>query len=547
MALATEMAKSMKRSALLSRYGAILMGFVRLQSDIFRSIRAYKITFKIMLPPSPKRGKTVLLAGSVGMNPDNFLQHLLGMGLDSIGANVYVLSCDGILKACFNCKFQHYQSRYLRAALARSGPGLMCRLCRSKGRRYLKNSELQNLQLSEYICNEDLIEAKRLSEDCLTVDDIRQCVDRGVNVGEHAHAGVIRFFAAPDLEKEEDGVELAQAYLYSSILASRATTRLFETLKFDAVVLDHGIYVPQGVIAEISLSRGISTHTFATGYRKHSFIFANGGSYHYVIPQLGEGVLTHITKEQKQIAKEYVESRTSGKNDWVLFQEKTRAISESEFGVMAGKKNVAIFTNVLWDAQIHFGDAIFPDSLTWLCETIEFLRHETDVNVILRIHPGEIKGFVKSRVGVEEKLRERLSEDTLRWLTIISANSPVNSYELARRVDFSVVDGSKIGIDLCALGLPVVVGGDCWTKGKGISIDAKTKVEYFGNLERGLSQGFNDVDQERALAFAYFIYFDRMKEIPFVNKVAGDPPFALAPKPVDSDINDFSLLVEELL
>ena len=547
MALTIGVVNYLKRSAILSRYGAILVGFIRLRSDVFRLIRKYKIIFDAQLSSSSEPGKAVLLAGSVGMNPDNFLQHLVGMGMRSIGADVSVLSCDGILKACFNCKFQHYQSDYLRAGLANSGPGLMCKLCQAKGSRYLKASELKQVTLSHYVSADDWLEAKEITESCSTLDDIKRCVDREVHVGQHAHAGVIRFFAAPDLEEEVDGLEVARAYLFSSILVARATACLFDSCHFDSVILDHGIYVPQGVIAELALSRGIKTTTFATGYRKHSFIFAEGGSYHYVLPDLDENILRFVTKEQRERAGAYVESRASGSNDWVLFQEAKQIVQEEEFGIVKGKKNIAIFTNVLWDAQIHFGDSIFPDSLTWLCETIEYLSASLDNNIILRIHPGEIKGFVKSRVGVEQKLRDRLSTKALRHLNIISADSPINSYELAKVVDFSVIDGSKIGIDLCALGLPVVVGGDCWTRGKGVSIDATDRDHYFANLDRALTdKKVLEVDSERARALAYFIYFDRMKAIPFISKVSGDPPFSLSSVPDGDHLLEFETLLNEL-
>ena len=38
--------------------------------------------------------------------------------------------------------------------------------------------------------------------------------------------------------------------------------------------------------------------------------------------------------------------------------------------------------------------------------------------------------------------------------------------------------GSKIGIELAAMGLKVIVVGDCWTREKNISVDPRSIEEY---------------------------------------------------------------------
>ena len=535
-----------KRSAFASRYGAVGLGYLRLNRKIFKTLSSYQKQFASLLPAS-NNPKKILLAGSVGMNPDNLVQTLVGMGLKARGSEVDVLICDGVMKGCFNCKYHHFQSPRQRSRLATDGPGSLCNLCIAKGKKYLNLSGLKGLPLSQYIDEDDRSQAENVSEQCFTIEQVRATTDQHIAVGQHAYAGAVRFFASPDLTDETGGLRIAKAYLYSSILVARAAKKIFRECPYDRVVLDHGIYVPQGVIAEVAIAMDIKVSTFATGYRKHSFIFADGGSYHYVLPALGTESLACISDEQRELAREYVESRASGKNDWVLFQEKNRAIENFEdFGIQDGCVNIVLFTNVLWDAQIHFKNAIFKDSLEWLCETIEFLVRQSNVNLILRIHPGEIKGFVKSRVGVERRLRETLPDKALAKVKILPAASEINSYDLARKADFSIVDGSKIGIDLCALGLPVVVAGDCWTRGKGISIDVDSKEEYFETLCLGISRGFEAPNEKQALALAYYIYFDRMKEIPFVSKAKGDPPFELSSKLDEGLISNFNDLLGEL-
>ena len=59
-----------------------------------------------------------------------------------------------------------------------------------------------------------------------------------------------------------------------------------------------------------------------------------------------------------------------------------------------------MFTNVFWDAQLHFKDNIFKDMLTWIHETIKYINTKEDLYSIIREHPGEFKGQQPSRYTV---------------------------------------------------------------------------------------------------------------------------------------------------
>ena len=52
-------------------------------------------------------------------------------------------------------------------------------------------------------------------------------------------------------------------------------------MKFDTVVLNHGIYVPQGIISEVAKSYGLQVVTWFTAYKDKSFLFSHDETYHY--------------------------------------------------------------------------------------------------------------------------------------------------------------------------------------------------------------------------------------------------------------------------
>ena len=62
----------------------------------------------------------------------------------------------------------------------------------------------------------------------------------------------------------------------------------------------------------------------ATGYRNKSYIFSKNGSYHRTMPKLDldeEIEKTDNIEDKLSIAEDYIKSRSTGENDWVLFHE----------------------------------------------------------------------------------------------------------------------------------------------------------------------------------------------------------------------------------
>ena len=75
----------------------------------------------------------------------------------------------------------------------------------------------------------------------------------------------------------------------------------------------------------------------------------------------------------------------------------------------------------------------------------------------------------------------------------------------------ALVYGTKTALELACNGLPVVVAGDAWCRGKGFTIDTSSPEEYQQALEalpfaRGLTEG----QISAARRYAYHFFFRRM-------------------------------------
>ena len=66
------------------------------------------------------------------------------------------------------------------------------------------------------------------------------------------------------------------------------------------------------------------------------------------------------------------------------------------------KKTIGLTTNVIWDAQIHYDDTIFPSMMEWVYETLIYFSKNQHYNLLIRVHPTEIKSDRPARQKVKE-------------------------------------------------------------------------------------------------------------------------------------------------
>ena len=74
-----------------------------------------------------------------------------------------------------------------------------------------------------------------------------------------------------------------------------------------------------------------------------------------------------------------------------------------------------------------------------------------------------------------------------------------------------LIYATKTGVELAAMGIPVVVAGEAWVRNKGITTDVTTREEYravLASLPVGARLGREQ--HERAERYAFHFFFRRM-------------------------------------
>ncbi len=362
----------------------------------------------------------------------------------------------------------------------------------------------------------------------------------GLAVGEHATAGTLRFYARGNLEDEPYAETILRRYFHASVLTAYAARRLMNAHGFAAACFHHGIYVPQGIIGEVARQQHVRVVNWNPAYRKQCFIFSHGDTYHHTLLAEPTANWENLawTPELESDTLDYLKSRWQGSQDWIWFHKNPReeipAIA-AELGVDFSRPCIGMLTNVIWDAQLHYRANAFSSMLDWALRTIRYFSERPDLQLIIRIHPAEIRGNIPSRQPLLAEIQKAFPKLPAN-VFVIPPENEISTYAVMLQCNAVIIYGTKTGVELTSLGIPVIVAGEAWIRGKGLTMDASSPEEYFGLLDRlPLSQGLSAQVTERSRKYAYHFFFRRMIPLPFMIPRPGDwPPYSLALKSLEN-------------
>lgn len=476
-------------------------------------------------------GPKVLVATSVGghegLTP---VETLLGIALTLRGAEVHFLLCDAFLPACMHATLKRPQQH---AKFVAGGPQThLCTRCWGDGQAIYGPLGLPLHRYSDLADPAAREEARQLAQKVAAADIPAYRLD-DLAVGEHALAGALRYFARGDLLAEPDGEAVLRRYFEASILATRATQHLLDQVDFASSCFNHGIYVPQGLIGEVLRQRGVRVVNWNTAYRKRCFIFSHDDTYHHTLMNEPTSAWENLpwTPEMERQTMDYLVSRWYGTHDWVWFhehpQEDLGAIV-AELGLDLNKPLIGLLTNVMWDAQLHYPANAFPNMLDWVLRTIAYFAARPDLQLVIRVHPAEIRGTVPSRQKIADEIA-RAFPTLPANVFVIPPESQISTYAVMLKCDTVIIYGTKTGVELTSFGIPVIVAGEAWIRNKGVTMDAADAAGYFELLDT-LPRGarLDEATMQRARKYAFHFFFRRMIPVSVMEPLSGWPPYRVS-------------------
>lgn len=475
-------------------------------------------------------GQKILIATCVGSHlAMASVESMIAAALTLRGADVHFLLCDGVLPACLGCWTDIYADH---KKFAETGPGKDCDDCFKSAINMLKPLGLTFHRFSDYLSEDEIGLADKISS-TLPYDEIRSYTYNDMAIGEHALAGALRFFARGDLQEEEFGEQILRRYFNASLRTTFATQNLIKKQPFNVSLFNHGIYVPHGLIGEVCRKNGVHVINWNPAYRKKCFIFSHHETYHHTM--MTESIASWETVNWNERLEadlfNYLKSRWEGTNDWIWFHEKPKFDLEdikSRTGIDFTKPCIGLLTSVMWDAVLHYPSNAFSNMLEWVNFTIEYFLNRPEIQLIIRIHPAELRGNIPSRQRIADEIQRRYP-NLPNNIIVIPPESDISTYAMMMECDSVIIYNTKTGVELAAMGIPIIVAGEAWIRNKGFAIDVNNPDEYTAILDRlPLNQRLNGDGIEKAKKYAYHFFFRRMIPLSFMKLAAGNPPFTLA-------------------
>lgn len=172
-------------------------------------------------------------------------------------------------------------------------------------------------------------------------------------------------------------------------------------------------------------------------------------------------------------------------------------------GISRNKPIVFIMAHAFSDGPHHTPKEklLFRDFYVWLAETVKFVSGIEDVNWIVKAHP---LSFKYKEEGAVKKLVKRLGKNKV--LIAPDDFSTKNIKDLAHAI---VTVQGKAVLEYGCFGIPSVIPSYASYSGFGITIEPKTKKEYFDVLSNISSVSkLNDrqIKMAKVLAAIMFIY-----------------------------------------
>ncbi len=165
--------------------------------------------------------------------------------------------------------------------------------------------------------------------------------------------------------------------------------------------------------------------------------------------------------------------------------------------------------NVFGDSVV-LGAQVFTRGLTdWVKRTLDFFARHPEAQLVIRVHPGE-KLLDPQGLSMAQVVREAWPARA-KNIVLIPADAPINTFDLVPLATAGLVYTSTIGMEMVLQGVPVVVAGRAFYRGKGFTLDPDTWDAYW-DLLRGLlthPQAFAPTPEQQELAwrFAYAFFY----------------------------------------
>jgi hypothetical protein len=322
-----------------------------------------------------------------------------------------------------------------------------------------------------------------------------------------------------DITKEENVYKLRYK---RNLLAALNVRSWLMAHKPDVVIVPNGTIQEMGVVFRVAQYLDIPIVTFEfSDQREHIWLAQNAEIMRHETDDLWAAKGSEpLNESQLQRLQELFSAREDART-WKNFARKWQD-TPSEGGVSVRKKLelddrpvILLATNVLGDSLTLDRQTFSTTMADWIEKTVHYFAKREDVQVIIRVHPGETLTHGTSMVDV---VNQALGEIPLH-IHMIEPEEKLNTYDILEITDLGLVYTTTVGLEMAMRGIPVIVAGQTHYRNRGFTYDPFSWESYFETLDGMLkdlkSYSLSEKQIELAWRYAYLFFFEFPKPFPW--------------------------------
>jgi hypothetical protein len=299
-------------------------------------------------------------------------------------------------------------------------------------------------------------------------------------------------------------------------VAAVAAYRLLQERSYDAVVIPNGSILEFGALFRTARELGTPTVSYEFGERREHLWLAQAAE----VMRLPTSDLWEargkqpLNDHQLNRLRELYQARRGGQRwsqfsrQWQRGESAGAQATRRRLGLADDKPVVLLCTNVVGDSLALDRQVFTHGMADWLAETVRGLASRPEVQLVVRVHPGEMLGAGHSSIEIVRQVNPELPPGVV----VIPPDSEINTYDLIGLAHLGLVYTSTVGLEMAMFGLPVVVCGDTHYRGKGFTYDPASMPEYLAQvgslLQDPLGRSLPAEQVELAWRYAYRFFFE---------------------------------------
>lgn len=453
---------------------------------------------------TPPDGKRVLVVTFRNWITHSMWDSLTAHALRARGARVEVYSCGGRLP---NCDIAAH-------VLA---PPMPCNTCAPYISEVYATLRIPHHEMRDFITGAERASIERTIA-AVPFEEYRSFTFDDLPLGRMVVPSLQWFMLSGNLRWDEETKQTYRRFLVSAALTARAAARVLDRVRPDVLYALNGILFAERIFVELARRRGIEFVTHDMGFMADAQVFTrNGFAPYYDLDAVWPHYAARPLDEQESARLDaYLLQRATGRSDATVYYPDIKSDVDAVARELAldARPVVALFTNVDWDTAVYTDGAAFPTMEQWLHETVEFFIRNPERQLVIRIHPAEVRlPFLPPRDKVGDMIR-RLFPILPEHIKVVEPESSISSYTLMEMSSLALVYTSTTGLEMALRGKPVLVGGRAYYGGKGFTLDARDPAHH-GQLLAGSGTAERLGEQQIQLARRYACLFFFRHHLPF--------------------------------